>query len=76
MNKLSIGLRMLSRTTDVKAVLAGILGGIFVIGVCRLIAGANHTDFIGAVLTAAWTASRMTKQNSAIASGAADQRQQ
>jgi hypothetical protein len=76
MNKLSIGLRRLSRTGDLKAILAGILSGIFVIAVCRLIAGANHTDFIGAVLAAALTASRVTKQNSAIASRSADQPQE
>jgi hypothetical protein len=73
MNKLSIGLRRLSPTGDLKAILAGILSGIFVIAVCRLIAGANHTDFIGAVLTAAWTASRVTKQNGAIALRSGDQ---
>jgi hypothetical protein len=76
MNKLSIGLRTLSHTGDFKAILAGILGGIFVICVCRLIAGANHPDFIGAVLTAAWTASRATQQNSAIASRSVDQPQE
>ena len=73
MNKLSIGLQRLSPTGDLKAILAGILSGICVIAVCRLIAGPNHTDFIGAVLTAAWTASHMTKHNSAIASRTADQ---
>jgi hypothetical protein len=73
MNKLSIGLQRLSPTGDLKAILAGILSGIFVIGVCRMIAGPNHTDFIGAVLTAAWTASRVTQQNGAIASRSVDQ---
>jgi hypothetical protein len=76
MNKLSIGLRTLSLTGDVKAILAGILVGIFVIGVCRMIAGPNHTDFIGAVLAAALTASRVTRQNSAIASRSVDQPQE
>jgi hypothetical protein len=76
MNKLSIGWRRLSRTSDVTAILAGILSGIFVIGVCRMIAGANHTDFIGAVLAAALTASRVTRQNSAIASRSVDQPQE
>jgi hypothetical protein len=71
MYKLSIGLQRLSHTTDLTAILSGILGGICVISVSRMIAGPNHTDFIGAVLAAAWTASLMTRRNSAIASGTA-----
>jgi hypothetical protein len=51
----------LSGALDLLAVLAGILGGIGVIAISRMISGPTRSDFIGGLFCAAWTASIVTR---------------
>jgi hypothetical protein len=51
----------LSGGLDLLAVLAGVLGGISVIAITRMISGPTRVDFIGGLFCAAWLASIVTK---------------
>ena len=64
----------LSATLDPLAVLAGILGGVGVIAITRMISGPTRTDFIGGLICAAWTASIVTKQRQKPIEASADSR--